>query len=151
MVKNTTFTLNGAVEGGGIYNGAWDEVKLSHLTLSNNVATRAGGALRNSEDPRSVMSVKSTIVNDSIGAENCAGPIASHGFNIDSGDSCGFTDFPDLDDTDPQLQSLGPNGGPTFTIPLYGTSPAIDWILPSISSSVYLKGICLSEEGDQTE
>ena len=71
--------------------------------------------------------VKSTIIADPLGGgPNCDGPVGSQGFNLESTDTCGFTAPSDQTNEDPQLGPLADNGGPTQTMALPITSPAVD-------------------------
>jgi hypothetical protein len=55
------------------------------------------------------------------------------GHNLSSDASCGFTNPASLNNTDPRLGSLADNGGPTLTLALLPTSPAIDAADPALS------------------
>ena len=52
--------------------------------------------------------------------------VTSQGYDLDSTNSCGFNQPTDLTNTNPQLGPLADNGGPTMTMALAGTSPALD-------------------------
>ncbi len=77
--------------------------------------------------------VKSTIIADPLGggpdctanAGNSHGFITSGGFNLESADTCSFGPS-DKKNTNPQLGALADNGGPTRTMALPVTSPAVD-------------------------
>jgi len=73
-------------------------------------------------------SIYSTIVANN--GTNCSGTgfgtFTDAGWNLDSDDTCSFTDFTDLPNTDPLLGPLQHNGGPTYTHALRKGSPAID-------------------------
>jgi hypothetical protein len=61
------------------------------------------------------------------GSENCGEEKPkSLGFNLDSGDQCGFHGNGDLVNTNPLLGPLQSNGGPTPTMALAANSPAVD-------------------------
>jgi hypothetical protein len=61
------------------------------------------------------------------GSENCGEEKPkSLGFNLDSGDQCGFHGNGDLVNTNPLLGPLQNNGGPTATMALAANSPAVD-------------------------
>jgi hypothetical protein len=63
------------------------------------------------------------------GAGNCSGTIIDGGYNLDSGNTCGFSATGSLSNvTDPKLSHLSDNGGLTQTIALLPGSPAIDVI-----------------------
>jgi hypothetical protein len=56
--------------------------------------------------------------------------LTDHGYNLESGTSCGFTGTGDLQNTYPKLDPSGlqSNGGPTHTLALEPDSPAVDQI-----------------------
>ena len=57
---------------------------------------------------------------------DCGGSlVTSSGFNLESDSSCALTGPGDLNNTNPQLAALGNNGGPTNTLALLSTSPAV--------------------------
>ena len=114
-VTNSTFSGNSASGtsgrlgglGGGIYN----------FYISN-----VGGTVTN------------TIVANSTSGGNCAGPVTDGGHNLDDDTTCGFmgtgctsTSGTSFCDTNPlfDLAGLQNNGGPTQTIALQPSSPAI--------------------------
>lgn len=57
---------------------------------------------------------------------NCSGVITDLGHNLSSDGSCNFTSIGSLNNTDPELGPLADNGGPTLTMALLPSSPAID-------------------------
>jgi hypothetical protein len=58
------------------------------------------------------------------------GTITNGGNNIENGNSCGWgSDLGSLSDTDPRIQPLAYNGGPTNTFALRSDSPAIDAVI----------------------
>ena len=75
------------------------------------------------------LAVGATILSEN-GTSECStnGSIASAGFNIDRGTSCGLTGTGDLQSTNPGLLGEADNGGPTVTHALPGGSPALDRI-----------------------
>ena len=56
---------------------------------------------------------------------DCSGDLHSLGGNVGSAKGCGLREPTDRSREDPQLRRLGPNGGPTPTMALRPTSPAI--------------------------
>ena len=78
--------------------------------------------------------MKMDIVADGHVGNNCGGqaPIKDLGYNIDTGSSCGFSvTNHSLSNTQPRLDALASNSGPTQTMALPSGSPAIDAIPPS--------------------
>jgi hypothetical protein len=132
-ITNTTIAANaaralGGVEstGGGINGGG--TLTLSGDTLSSNAVEGPGrGGNVDADGPG--MTIENTIVSGGVGpagSENCAGPLSSQGFNLDSRDQCGFHAPGDQVNTDPLLGPLADNGGPTQTMALSPGSPAVD-------------------------
>ncbi len=80
------------------------------------------------------LTISMSIVAAGVNGSNCGGqaPITDHGYNIDTGSSCGFTGT-SKNNTQPQLGTLASNGGPTQTMALPAGSPAVDAI-PSATS-----------------
>jgi uncharacterized repeat protein (TIGR01451 family) len=95
-------------------------------TVSNSTLNENDDAIRAQDG---TVTVGNTILRFSDGS-NCitesVGLINSADFNIDNGNTCGFSGNNDLINTDALLGPLADNGGPTLTfLPLTG-SPAID-------------------------
>lgn len=134
-VDNSTFTGNsGGTNGGGAVQN-FGSVTFSYTTLSGDSAP-SGAELHNfqtANTPGQVsMSVADSIVaNGNGGGSNCGGnvSIADGGYNIDSGTSCRFANSDhSKNSTNPQLGALANNGGPTETMALAATSPAVNAI-----------------------
>ncbi|MEI7556785.1 choice-of-anchor Q domain-containing protein [Candidatus Chlorohelix sp.] len=117
-VNNSTFSGNSATngKGGAIYNNN-GTLAVSNSTFSGNSAT-TGGAIHNSNS----VTLKNTLIN---GSNNCSGTITDGGYNLDSGNTCGFNAGSSKTNTDPKLATLANNGGPTQTLKLLVDSPAI--------------------------
>ena len=129
IVVNSTFANNTAVhgtsiasEGGAIY-AEFDNLKITNSTISGNSADDTGGV-----DFSGPTRLKNTILANNTGG-NCSGHPTDLGANISSDYSCGFSVSPSLNSTDPLLEPLANNGGPTDTFALEtspSVSPAID-------------------------
>lgn len=120
-IRNTTVTANQADGvGGGI---AADAVNGSIVALiSSTVASNTSGNVAGG-----VMTVRNSIIANPQGGPNCGQPgVESNGYNLESADSCGFDEPTDLVAVPPQLDDPIYNGGPTDTMRLLETSPAID-------------------------
>jgi hypothetical protein len=129
-ISNSTFANNSASAlGGGLENNN-GTLTISNSTFANNSAPSGfGGGLLNHNG---TLSIGGSIVANNPGG-NCSqfgGSITDQGYNLESGTDCGFTGTGDLQNTDPKLDPNGlqNNGGPTQTIALQSTSPAIDQI-----------------------
>jgi hypothetical protein len=130
LVYNSTIADNSAfVNGGGIYDGAG--IVLESATIAGNEARESGGALAG--DPAEIAN-SILAENTAKGSKNnCSSTSAtdSLGGNLADDSSCALAATDDKPDTDPQLVETGGlpllanNGGPTETIALQPTSPAI--------------------------
>ncbi len=122
-VANSTFYNNSVSgHGGGIYNDG--TVTLINNTFSNNSAGIGGGDIRSNN---SNLSAVNTIFTNSLAGGSCSGTVVNTGYNIDSGVTCGFgLANGSMSNTNPLLDALAANGGPTLTMPLQAGSPAID-------------------------
>ena len=131
LVYNSTIADNSAfVKGGGIYDGAG--IMLESATIAGNEAKEAGGALAGG-----AVEIVNSILADNIAdgsKDNCSsGSVTdSLGGNLADDASCDLAATGDKPDTNPELVEaaglplLANNGGPTETIALQATSPAID-------------------------
>ena len=147
LVTNSTFTGNSASDGGGAID-AYGEPSVINSTFTGNSAPLGGGiflrqipppvcddlrefAFRDSGASLFPPGLRNTIVANNSGGNCHSEPgriITDGGHNLDDGTSCGFnTANGSLSNTEPQLDPAGlqNNGGPTQTIALLPTSPAI--------------------------
>ncbi|OGO60744.1 MAG: hypothetical protein A2029_10550 [Chloroflexi bacterium RBG_19FT_COMBO_47_9] len=124
-IINSTLSGNSAGgNGGGILAdpGPFGNLKFINVTIEGNIATSGGGIYNNGPT-----NFKHTIIAYNT-SENCGGSVSitSDGYNLDSGNSCEFSNTGDLINTNPLLGPLQNNGGHTFTYALLPGSPAID-------------------------
>ena len=151
-IANSTFIANGAPngDGGAIWNGTTQQagpaskVFLYNNTFSLNTSPNNGATLFNQTDGSHSITVQNTIV-DSLGipgaGDACNEHLTSQDNNIDSGDTCGFTQSNDMQNTDPMLDSPSYNGGPLaslLTMALEVGSPAIDAGNNSVCANMYV-------------
>ncbi len=128
-VTNSTFYLNSAVTSGGAIYSSGGTVQISNATFGINAENiGGGGALANAG---STVQIQNSIVANSGNGGNCSGTISSSGYNISSDSSCAFGSSGDRNSTNPKLGALHSNGGPTQTMALPKTSPALDAGNPS--------------------
>jgi Ca2+-binding RTX toxin-like protein len=118
VTLSSNFAMNTFNNSAGLHNAVGSVADLLHVTVANN----DGGGLSNA----GALSLKSTIVANTVFGKNCAGPIVSLGHNLDSGTTCALAGTGDLSGTNPQLANLAANGGPGPTHALLIGSPAID-------------------------
>src|SRR5207302_1088297 len=106
-------------------------LRLINSTFSGNFANIGGGIFNSA-----ITTMKSTIVANSPSGGNCfnngSPPFISEGYNLSDDGSCSsfLNQSGDLNNTPAGLDpgGLKDNGGPTQTIALLATSPAVDHI-----------------------
>jgi uncharacterized repeat protein (TIGR01451 family) len=111
--------------GGGIYNDG--PATITATTVSANSAVAGGGISFDA----STLSLGDSIVANSPSGGNCAfagGTLVDSGYDLDSGTTCELSGPGDLTNANPQLGTLEANGGPTATMAIASTSPAVDTI-----------------------
>jgi hypothetical protein len=125
-ISTSTFANNssGGLGGGGLFN-YFGMVNVTNSTFANNSAAGGSGLYNYG----GTMSIGGSIVAANTGGD-CSGSLTDQGYNLSSDSSCGFTGTGSLQNTDPRLDpgGLQNNGGPTQTIVLLSSSPAIDHI-----------------------
>lgn len=127
MINNTFY--NNQAQGSGVGGGVAffaATAYMSFVTLSNNTASSGGNLLLSD----AVVYLKSSLLNQD-GPANCLvnnSDLTSKGSNLSSDASCAtyFTQARDKNNTDPLLDILANNGGPTKTQALLPGSPAIN-------------------------
>ncbi|MBI3758471.1 MAG: hypothetical protein HY269_01800 [Deltaproteobacteria bacterium] len=123
-LTNVTITSNTANNvGGGIYDSG--PAKLVNVTVHGNFAGEAGGGIFVLFSARPAVSISNTIISNNK-IDDCGGLVTSGGFNIDSDGTCSLNDKGDQPKTNPRLDKLADNGGPTQTYALLKDSPAIN-------------------------
>ena len=117
-VINSTISGN---TGGGIVNSL-GIVSVTNSTISGNTGAGIDGGVG--------ASLKSAIVANTIGGVNCLNAVTSLGYNLSDDGTCGFGATGDLNNTPAGLDPNGlqNNGGPTPTIALLLSSPAVNAI-----------------------
>jgi CSLREA domain-containing protein len=146
-VKSSTFTSNGAGSGGGIFNSG-SYLTVANCTFSGNNASANGGGVLNTDHGDLIVvnstfsgnsasgsggsinnisgnvTLRNTIVANSVSGGNCSGAITNGGSNLDDGATCGWDSaFGSMSNTNPMLGGL--SGSPAY-FPLDAGSPAID-------------------------
>lgn len=129
-ITNSTISGNSTTDtggGGGLYMGSSSVVTLTNVTMIGNSAPgTSGGALRKNALSATLSVLRSIVANSTSGG-NCSGTITSLGNNISSDATCNFVAAGDLPPgTNPLVEPLAANGGPTETHALQGGSPAIN-------------------------
>lgn len=136
-VKNSTFSGNKAGSaGGGILNDG--TLKVTYATFSGNDAELIGGGIQNANDKGATVRLDKAVlanspngnINNVCAAGQCRGKIIDGGYNISDDASFRFTTPISKSRTNPKLDTDGLkyNGGPTETIALQTTSPAVNFI-----------------------
>lgn len=134
-ITDTTIADNTGASGGGVYQWNNGHISILWSTLSGNTARYAstGGNVR-SVDASGVLLKGAIIANGGSGhdcLQDVAGAIIDGGYNIADDATCALTSAKhSLASTSPGLDPNGlqSNGGPTQTIALLASSPAIDFV-----------------------
>jgi predicted outer membrane repeat protein len=117
-LTNCTFNQNtSTLVAGGIYNDAFNQGQVSGtatLVLRNTIIRSGANGANLVNEQGTITSQGSNLSSDAAGGDAATGP---GGFLNQAGD---------IRNTDPQLGTLQPNGGPTDTVALLVGSPAIN-------------------------
>ena len=123
-ITNSTISGNTASQGAGLYLESGTTTLLND-TIADNILSPSGGSGAGIFGAATV-TADNTIVSGNSGAtastNDCDAPVASSDHSLEDGTGCGF----DLPSSDPMLEPLGDNGGPTDTMALAAGSAAID-------------------------
>jgi len=150
----TNVTISGNSDGGsgapgilqGSVNGGILSLSLNNVTLSGN---GRGAAQIASQGNKTRFS--NTIIAGDPSTPNCGGSpgmFQSAGYNLETGNACGFTAAGDRPNTDPKLAPLADNGGPTRTHALLVGSPAIDAGSNDGCPATDQRGVARPQDGD---
>ncbi len=132
IADSTFYNNTGGSNGGGAVEN-FGTTTIKQLTLAGNTSPYGANILNYTGF---TLSISMSIVSGGLSGSNCGGQarITDAGYNIDSSSSCGFsTSQHSLSNTQPQLDALAANGGPTQTMALPTGSPAVDAIPASTS------------------
>jgi hypothetical protein len=120
-IANNTATGEGAYAGLGAGVYFEQNATIRNSTIAGNVSDDIGTGIYNNGGTGQV---GNTILAN--GADNCQGTLSSLGFNLQSGNDCGFSGSGDQKNKSPKLTPLQNNGGHTNTKAPRPGSPAID-------------------------
>jgi hypothetical protein len=139
-IHNSTVSGNAAngndAQAGGILNTALGRLAVTNSTVSGNTVSCTNGPPCNAQGGGLINVTAGdqigelTLLNSIVASNaftDCAGPVTSAGFNLDTDNTCRLTapgDKPGV--SNPLLGPLADNGGPTKTNALLPGSPAID-------------------------
>ena len=130
-IANSTMSQNSGAFGGAIINVG--TLTVSRSTLTENSASSGGGIYNGNSDPVVGSATLAASINAANAGGNCSGTgtATSHGYNL-TGPDCGFASTGDQTVADSTaaigMGQLADNGGPTQTMALLSTSPAVDAI-----------------------
>ena len=138
IVSDSTFYNNtGGGAGGGAINNFGTMTFIRTTFAGNSASTGSNIHNYSSGSVTATTALSMSVVADGVGGSNCNSngpPIIDNGYNLDSGSSCGFsTAQHSLNNVSPQLDALASNGGPTQTMALSPSSPAVNAIPSSVS------------------
>jgi hypothetical protein len=140
-IINSTIAGNNADDnGGGILWNSTSTLTVLSSTIAGNTANtdntgaHSGGGIFNTGMGGTIQIANTLIAGNAVGTTSpvqnqCSGAFTSSGYNLRSSNdvACtGFTGTGDVVIPNPLIGTLGPNGGPTSTVPLLSTSPAIN-------------------------
>lgn len=126
-LTNSTISGNYATySGGGIFSG--DSLAIRNATITGNSASRGAGVTSGVLSPYSTAYVTNSIIADQLFGGDCHAPnMVSGDFNLDSDNSCGFTQANDIPGGNANLDPLALNApGTTATHALLPGSDALD-------------------------
>src|ERR1043166_1073610 len=159
VARNLSIGVNGfaasqsgaAASGGGIYLSG-GTANFVNSTLANNSALagtnadQSGTGVANGGGiavTGATVGLKNTIVssNSPGGNASASGTLTDNGFNFSSDAPCNFPAQGSMNNSDPNLDALANNGGPTMTMALLSGSPAIDAADPHVFPPTDQRGI----------
>ncbi len=163
-IVNTTVSGNGVFtsgvdtsQGGGIRASAGD-IELIHSTVAANTAETSGGDAVFAGS--GTLSARGSVLDAANAADVCGGTVASGGFNVARGTSCGLDSVlgdGDVQNVNPQLGALADNGGtdvgltgleqPLLTQALGATSAAVDRVPAASCDDELLNPLPVDERG----
>lgn len=151
IVRNSTFSGNTTgIFGGGIYSTDQSILTVTNSTFANNAANgtgAAGGGVYKLAGA-GTLTLRNTIVANSISGGSCSAGITNGGNNLDSGASCGWgSNSGSRSNTNPLLGTLANNGGSTMTLALLPGSPAINTGNPATCTLTDQRGVARPQGG----
>jgi hypothetical protein len=161
-MTNVTVSGNTATYGGGIDNSGTLTLTVLNSTITDNTVS-PGSAGPGGVQNYAYVTFKNSILayNQNVNCWNGVphgGVLTSGGYNLDNGDSCGFSATGDINNTDPLLGPLANNGGPRagagsegvmLTHALLENSPAIDTGTNAGCPSTDQRGVVRPVDGDE--
>lgn len=148
-LTNDTLANNTSTEyGGGLANDGGSHATLTNDTIVGNSALEMGGGIYvNDADPLAIgnsilqgNTVYGGVANQCFGY----GPVTSNGYNViahDSDPNCGFAGTGDKINTSAMVSPLASNGGPTATMSLKSSSPAVLIVPQNLCPQLDQRGI----------
>ena len=122
-IQNSTISGNNADDhGGGIYKES-GPLSIYASTIASNTSQQEGGNIYMDVEQGANTNVFGSLIAYGDCVQNA---VVSQGYNLESGETCGFDQATDQRNTDPLLEPLADNGGPTLTHLPGLDSPAID-------------------------
>jgi CSLREA domain-containing protein len=143
--------------GGGLQIGS-ATVTLTNVTVAENwtEGDRGGGGILNGSGTASgTINLRSSLIGDNRASQSpnqdVSGNFTSTGYNLienRSGAAITGVQTGNIFDRDPQVGYIADNGGPTQTVALLGTSPAIDAGHPTIAPVTDQRGVGRPADGN---
>jgi len=155
VVTNSTFVTNVASDGGAIFAGG-GAVTLQNVTIDENQADHGGAVFLTlgTVTARNTVFSRSLDLAGEFNSLNCDGTgasVASLGGNLASDGSCALAALGDQSSTDPEVDVVSDNGGPTLTIAPLPGSPLIDGGIATGCPPVDQRGFVRPRDGDDPD
>jgi hypothetical protein len=154
LLTNVTISGNATSgRGGGIFQGAAaGKLRLRNVTISANTARIAAGGIQDMAFAAHAALVNTIVAGNSAGASaDCDGTLVSEGYNLlQDTAGCVVTGDPtgNILGVHAHLMPLADNGGPTQTMALRRSSPAIDAGSPAVCPVTDQRGVARPQDGD---
>ena len=139
--------------GGGVFQGAFGEkLRLRNVTIAGNTAGIGAGGIQDMARTDHTFLVNTIVAGNSAPASaDCNGTLVSEGYNLlQVTTGCVVTGDPtgNILGVSAHLVPLADNGGPTQTMALRRSSPAIDAGSPAFCPVTDQRGIARPQDGD---
>ena len=151
-IDRSTMSGNVATDSSNFGIGGAIEANDGVLDISNSTIAASKGGLVATIRTGATTTVNSSIIGDPVGGvKNCdllnGGTFTSSGHNVVSDTSC-FAPKPSDQVKDPKLKPLAYNGGPTFTMALKPSSPAIGAGDPATCGTIDQRLLPIANDGN---
>jgi hypothetical protein len=106
-ITNSTISGNSPSYGGGGIANCGGTLMVNNSTVSGNGTPYVGGGVYNDDTYGGTVTLQNSIVANTTSGRDCYGTITSNGYNLSDDNTCNFSGPGDLNNTDPELGTLG--------------------------------------------